>query len=522
MKAARFRGLFWPLAGAFLTVAVLAVILQGAVLVNALRDLAARSSGGDVARRTAEAVAWELREAQVPDVAGALQFQQRALPRWLVAYRDTAGRFVFPPFAPRGTGPRDFARLRARWGDPGPPRPPGESPGSAPPGGAPPPGPRPEPGGAPPPPAAEPPPGDAPPGPPHEEGPPPRLAATQAVMVRGRARGEVWVWRVGPQDGRWTSPWTTFFVSLPVTLALASLGGLLLSRALLARLRSLEALTHRVEAGDLDARVDDPRPDEIGELGRSFDRMTASLGAARAELAAADQARRQLFADIAHELATPLTLIRGYSETLADRSVPMSPAEESRYLEHIHGAARRMDLLLHDLLDLARLEAGTVALECAPLDLAALAGNMAASYVARFAEAGVTLRTAGAGRAAWVMADGRRLEQVLTNLLENALRYVGAGGAVELRLETVGEGGAERHVLRVEDDGPGFDERDLPHVFDRFYRGHNAGPVEGTGLGLSIVREIVTRHGGRCAAANRAPRGAVLQFDLPAIPAPAA
>jgi signal transduction histidine kinase len=239
--------------------------------------------------------------------------------------------------------------------------------------------------------------------------------------------------------------------------------------------------------------------------------MTASLEAARDEVEAVEGERRQLLADISHDLATPLTAIRGYAETLLDPGVELSDDDRQRYLRDVLHASERMDRLLADLLELGRLEAGTIELAPVELDLTALARHSVDRLRPLFEREGLRLDWTGPDEAVEVHADGLRLEQVLDNLLGNALRHVPRGGRVEVGVRRE----AGRAVLTVTDDGPGFDPDDLSRVFDRFYRGDRSRSTPGTGLGLAIVREIVERHEGAVRAENVAPRGARLVVELP-------
>ncbi|MBN1825057.1 MAG: HAMP domain-containing histidine kinase [Candidatus Eisenbacteria bacterium] len=304
---------------------------------------------------------------------------------------------------------------------------------------------------------------------------------------------------------------------LPVALLLAGAAGLILFRLLVRRIRTLEAFAARVEGGDLDARVADPGPDEIGRLAGRLNRMTDHLSVAIRRIEENDRQRRRLLGDISHELATPLTTIRGYTETLLNPEVPLSPEERRDYLRSVLEEAERMGLLINDLLDLTRLEGGGAPLEKSLLDWAELCRNTITRLEPAFRKAGLSIRWES-GDAAMVHADGRRLEQVLDNLLANALRHVPSGGTVTVSVRPVPGGGAPSHRLAVEDDGPGFPAGDLPHVFDRFYRGDPNRAAGGTGLGLAIVREIVLVHGGSIRAENRLPSGAAVLVDLPAAP----
>jgi signal transduction histidine kinase len=322
----------------------------------------------------------------------------------------------------------------------------------------------------------------------------------------------------------------TSLLLFPVAILASGFAGLVLVRLLVRRLRAMEVLATRVAEGDLSVRIADRSGDEIGRLAEQLDRMTERLATARDQLTENELQRRQLFADITHELATPLTSIRGYAETLLDPGVPVSPEERTNYVRGLLDESRRMDLLIRDLFELARLEAGASPLSEERIDWAALCRNTIDRFEPRFRKAGLTLAWAGPKGEAWIMADGRRMEQVLENLLVNALRYVPRGGRVEARLDAATEG-HPRHRLAVRDDGLGVPEEELPLVFRRFYRGTvsaRRGGGEpgagrdpgGSGLGLAIVREIVERHGGTAHAESRSPRGLVILIELPALGRP--
>jgi two-component system sensor histidine kinase BaeS len=249
--------------------------------------------------------------------------------------------------------------------------------------------------------------------------------------------------------------------------------------------------------------------------------MTERLRQASDHVAATDRQRRQLFADITHELATPLTSIRANAETLLDPGVPLDAADRTRYVQGVLDESRRLDRLIRDLFDLARLEAGASTLERERLDWVALCRNTAERFRPRFDRAGLELRWRTSAPEAWIEADGRRMEQVLENLLGNALHYVPSGGHVEMALAERGTG-QSRYRLEVSDDGPGLPEVELPRVFERFYRGADSrgtgtpDELGGTGLGLAIVREIVTRHGGSVDALARQPSGLCIRIEMPA------
>ena len=237
----------------------------------------------------------------------------------------------------------------------------------------------------------------------------------------------------------------------------------------------------------------------------------------KSELEAADQQRRQLVADITHELATPLTSIRGYTETLQNPDVPTTEDERQEFLSHILDEARRMELLIQDLFEMARLEAGKVRMQDEPLDWAALCRHTVARFEPKFERAGLSLIDDGGLEEARIEADGRRMEQVLENLLVNAVRYVPEGGTVRVSMSRAMTDQGPGFRLEVRDDGPGFPPQDLEHVFDRFYRGEVTESFPGSGLGLAIVKEIVELQGGMVKAGNQKPTGAVLAVLMPGL-----
>ncbi len=350
----------------------------------------------------------------------------------------------------------------------------------------------------------------------------PEVLARHTVIRGSEVLGEVLVLRPGRPPGGFGQPSSpTPLLFLPIALIASAFAGLVMVRILVRRLRAMETLAARVADGDLSVRIGDTSGDEIGRLAERLDLMTDRLAEARARLEEAGHQRRQLFADITHELATPLTSIRGYTETLLDAGVPLSAEERARYLRSVLEEARRLDRLISDLFDLARLEAGASPLSLESLDWAALCRNTTQRFEPRFRDAGLKLAWRESPDAALIEADGHRMEQVLENLLVNALRYVPTGGTVELSLARAGDA-AGRYRLTVSDDGPGLSPEELPRLFERFYR---AAGVRGTGrsrdqggsgLGLAIVREIVERHGGTARAEARSPHGLTIALELPA------
>jgi len=348
------------------------------------------------------------------------------------------------------------------------------------------------------------------------------LITSHPLVRAGATLGTVQlVRRHGPRPPRLSDPHVWALI-LPTAILASLIVAFLAVRLLVGRLRAMESLAARVAEGDLSMRIGDPRGDEIGRLAAQLDRMAERLATARGTLEAHEQQRRQLFADITHELATPLTSIRGNAETLLDPKVPLSDDDRTRYVRGVLEESRRLDRMIRDLFELARLEAGAAPLVREPLDWVALCRNTLERFRPRFESAGLGLVWRDEAGGAWIDADGHRIEQVLENLLVNALRYVPANGTVTVTLGRDPDTGRPR--LTVADDGPGLPDAERAHVFERFYRAgagargaDTAREQGGSGLGLAIVREIVQRHGGVALAEANAPHGLAIVVELPAL-----
>jgi signal transduction histidine kinase len=265
------------------------------------------------------------------------------------------------------------------------------------------------------------------------------------------------------------------------------------------RLRALEQAARRLGAGDLSARAPEAGGDEIASVATAFNAMAADLAERADALAAADRTRRQLLADVSHELTTPVTAMRGYLETLTMPEVTLDDATRARYLGIIQDESTRLEQIIGDLLELARLEGGGGDWSAGRVDVAQLFERVAARHERRLEQAGVGLSRSIAPGAEAIRGDAGRLEQALQNLAANAIRYAPRGSAIRLTARPAGDGDRPAVAITVEDQGPGIASEHLPRIFDRFYKADAArsGAASGSGLGLSIVKAIVERHGGR-------------------------
>jgi two-component system OmpR family sensor kinase len=218
------------------------------------------------------------------------------------------------------------------------------------------------------------------------------------------------------------------------------------------------------------------------------------------QLEDADRARRQLLADVSHELTTPVTAMRGYLETLTMPELSLDDATRARYLTIISDETARLERIIGDLLDLARLEGGGGSLTIGPVPVAQLFARVVARHERACQTASVRMVEAIQPGAETVRGDRDRLEQALQNLAANAIRYAPPHTTVRLTARP-SDGNV---AIAVEDEGAGIDPAHLPHIFDRFYKADQArNGSGGSGLGLSIVKAIVERHGGRVTVDSR-------------------
>jgi signal transduction histidine kinase len=283
------------------------------------------------------------------------------------------------------------------------------------------------------------------------------------------------------------------------------------------RLKAVQTATEQLGAGDLSARAPDHGGDEVSAVARSFNKMAEELTSRARALEAADAARRQLLADVSHELMTPLTAMRGYIETLGMPELRIDGPTRERYMGIVTEETHRLERIIGDLLDLARLEGGGTAMKRERVDVAALFSRVAARHERELLGRGIRLVQRVDPPAGHVVGDADRLEQALQNLAANALRHTPEGGEITLTATRAEDG----TLLTVRDTGPGIPVEHLPLIFDRFYKADAARrAVSGSGLGLSIVKAIVERHGGRITARNDG--GAVFEIVLPErfVPAP--
>ena len=331
----------------------------------------------------------------------------------------------------------------------------------------------------------------------------------RALEVDGRVVGTVVRAKISrpfsPGEKRYLArTYRVLLYALVGSLAIALLLGAVFARTFTRPLQQLKGATDILGQGRLGYQVPVRSKDELGQLTQAFNRMSA-------DLERLNGLRRQMTADIAHELRTPLTTLSGYLEAMRDGVLAPQPQR----LEMMYGEVSQLNHLVDDLRTLALADAGELSLQPQPLPVGELLARTQAAFAHRAGENEVRIAIEEAADI-YCLADPVRLEQVLDNLLDNALRHTPAGGVVALGAR-VREDGAE---IRVSDTGPGIDPQDLPHIFERFYQVDKARlQGEGTsGLGLAIARSLVEANKGRMEVESPPGRGTTFSVFLPGVP----
>lgn len=293
-----------------------------------------------------------------------------------------------------------------------------------------------------------------------------------------------------------------YFLSAVGVIALALLLAFLLSRTLTRPIRELIVATRAISAGELKQSVPVRSRDELGELAASFNQMNA-------ELVRSLNLRRQMTADIAHELRTPISVILGHAEAVHDGVLP--PSQE--VFDIIRDEAARLESLVENLRTLTLADAGELRLNPQAIDPQKFLEDVRTVHLIGASQKGISLELKDASGLPEVEIDTGKMMQVLSNLLDNALRYTPKGGHITLSAQQV-EGAIE---IRVADSGPGLEPEELAHIFDRFYRANDSRQREegGSGLGLAISKSILEAHGGRIRAESVKGQGLTVIISLP-------
>lgn len=294
----------------------------------------------------------------------------------------------------------------------------------------------------------------------------------------------------------------SIFLSAVGTIIIALFLGILLARSITRPIRELTKATHAMADGNLDQKVNVRSRDEIGELAASFNKMSS-------DLSRSFNLRKQMTADIAHELRTPLSLIIGHAEGVHDGV--LEPNHEN--FEIIREEAERLEHLVNDLRTLSLADAGELSVDFQPVHINDLMSDVYTHYITLFNQHRIALNLKSAPVILTANLDPSRFAQVLNNILDNALRYTPEGGSVEMETMQV----KDKIQISIQDNGEGVTPEIAAHLFDRFYRADEARNRNdgGSGLGLAIAKSIIEMHGGKIWAESEKGKGMRMVIELP-------
>ncbi len=301
-----------------------------------------------------------------------------------------------------------------------------------------------------------------------------------------------------------------------VVLVLALTAGLMtiwIYRGTMTPLKKLQIATKNIKDGNLDFTIDYDEMDEMGDLCRNFEEMRQRLKESTEEKMLTERENKALISNIAHDLKTPITAVKGYAEGILD-GVANTPEKQERYLRMIYSKANEMDRLLNELTLYSQIDTNRI-----PYNFNKI--NVAAYFQDCIDEIGLDLETRGIGLSymnytdehTLIIADPEQLMRVINNIVNNAVKYMAARkGQISIRIKDVGD----FIQVEIEDNGKGIAAKDLPYIFDRFYRtdASRNSATGGSGIGLSIVKKIVEDHGGKIWATSKLDTGTIMYFVM--------
>jgi signal transduction histidine kinase len=294
-----------------------------------------------------------------------------------------------------------------------------------------------------------------------------------------------------------------FLFSMGIAIVIAALLIYIFSLRLTRPLKQIKNAAAKISNGEFERRLDIKSRDEIGELAKTFNQMAAALQNL-------EEMRRGFIANVSHELRTPMTSIRGFVEGILDGTIP--PERQNHYLTIVRDETNRLNRLVNDLLDLAKMEAGEMKLTLMPVDINELLRKCVIKLETLLLEKDLTVDADFEEDGILVKADADAIERVVYNLMHNAIKFTPAGGNIKL-LTVVQKDKVE---VTVKDNGAGIDEEELDMIWDRFYKSDKSRSRDktGTGLGLAIVRNIINEHGQKIWVESKAGEGTSFTFTL--------
>jgi signal transduction histidine kinase len=319
---------------------------------------------------------------------------------------------------------------------------------------------------------------------------------------------------IAANAGSFTASRDLFIAVAVGSVLLALLLGFVISQSLVDPIRRSEARLEEIAQGDFTGRVDVPNRDELGALALNLNRMNDELRRLYEELETVSRHKSEFLANMSHELRTPLNAIIGFSELLQQQSFGDLNERQLRYVEDVRGAGHDLLVLINDILDLSKVEAGRMELELEDVSLRETLETGLTMHAEQAAREGVALGLRLEPDEISVRADERKIRQVVSNLLSNAVKLTPSGGRVDVVAQRT-EGGVE---VAVSDTGPGISPEDQELIFEEFRQATapSGRPAEGTGLGLPLARRLIELHGGRLWVESVLGEGSTFRFTLPA------
>ncbi len=304
----------------------------------------------------------------------------------------------------------------------------------------------------------------------------------------------------------------TIIKGLIITLIFTGIIGLIIFFFLTRRLREMHETVKKFEKGDLQRRININSADELGQLAQSFNRMAETIVANINELKNTDKLRRELIANVSHDLRTPLASIKGYLETIQIRGDKINEQEREQYIEIIIEAAEGMQKMVEQLFELSKLEANQIKPQFEPFLIKELIYDVSNKFKPLAEKKAVQLNISVPDELPQVYADIGLMERALSNLISNALTFTDAGGIIEIAVKP------KNGVLKVEvsDTGKGIAKNELPFIFNRFYQSYEKHPdhSHGAGLGLAITKKILEVHHSKIEVESEYGQGSKFSFDL--------
>ncbi len=301
-----------------------------------------------------------------------------------------------------------------------------------------------------------------------------------------------------------------------VILVLALTAGLMtiwIYRGTMTPLKKLQVGTKNIKEGNLDFTIDYDESDEMGELCRNFEEMRQRLKESTEEKMLTEQENKALISNIAHDLKTPITAVKGYAEGILD-GVANTPDKQARYLQMIYNKANEMDRLINELTLYSKIDTNRIPYNFNKINVAAYFADCVDEIGLDLETRGITLSyTNYADEHTLIIADPEQLMRVINNIVNNAVKYMDVRrGRISIRIKDVGD----FIQVEIEDNGRGIAAKDLPYIFDRFYRtdASRNSATGGSGIGLSIVKKIVEDHGGKIWATSKIDTGTIMYFVM--------